>query len=194
VKRPAFFRPNRERDTVISHDGTGALWSLAERVASSQGLELVEVEQGGGKGPQVLRFFIDKPGGVNVADCARLSRELGDRLEAEDTIDTSYVIEVSSPGIERPLRKASDFERFAGHSISVRLRRGSGEAGKLRFSGILRCIEDKIVTVDLGGGEERSFPLGGIAKARLKVNWDSVLRGEAPGGESGNPDHGGTNR
>jgi len=179
---------------VDSKEGADLLWLLVVRVASSQGFELVELERVGGKGQQIIRVFIDKPGGVDLADCARLSRELGECMEDEGIMDSSFVLEVSSPGIERPLRKASDFERYTGNTINVRLRKRLREAGKLHFSGILRCIKGEIVTVDLDGGEERSFSLNGIAKAKLKVDWDPILRGEALQDGSSKLGRGGMNR
>ncbi len=161
---------------MASHNVLSRIWAMAESVASEMGLELVDVERGGGHKRQTLRLFVDKPGGVSLADCERVSRELSRCLEDEDPVDFSYVLEVSSPGAERPLRKAADFRRYSGRRISIRLRERDENSGNRKFSGILKDFKDEIVVVDIGDGELRSFPLGGIAKANLEVDWDSVLR------------------
>jgi ribosome maturation factor RimP len=175
---------------VVSHDAVSRIWVLAEAVADDLGLEVVEIERGGGGKRQMFRLFIDKPGGVNLIDCSRMSRELGDKMEEEGTINSSHVLEVSSPGLERPLRKASDFRRFAGQRITVRLRRRDDASGQQRFSGVLKDIESDVVTIETDDGGERSFPLGGIARARLEVDWDSVFMGKGPESGSGKGDGG----
>ena len=93
---------------------------IAERVTASQGLELVEIEFRGGGKARLLRLFIDKPGGVTHQDCAFVSRELGTILDVEEAIPGgSYTLEVSSPGLDRKLVKAADFERFAGSRVRL---------------------------------------------------------------------------
>ena len=88
---------------------------IAERVAASSGLEVVEVELRGGGKARMLRIFIDKPHGVTHEDCANLSREVGTILDVEDAVPGgSYVLEVSSPGLDRKLSRPADFERFTG--------------------------------------------------------------------------------
>ena len=97
--------------------------AIAERVAASEGLEVVEVQLLGGGGTRVLRMFIDKPEGVSHADCELMSQQVGTILDVEDIIPGGkYTLEVSSPGVERKLTKAKDFERFTGHKIKVPLR------------------------------------------------------------------------
>src|SRR5882762_3862226 len=92
---------------------------IAERVAASAGLEIVEVELRGGGKARMLRIFIDKPGGVTHEDCAKLSREVGTILDVEDAVPGAYVLEVSSPGLDRKLSRAADFERFVGSRIKL---------------------------------------------------------------------------
>src|SRR5438874_13585687 len=87
---------------------------IAERVAASTGLEIVEVELRGGGKARMLRIFIDKSGGVTHEDCANLSREVGTILDVEDVIPGSYLLEVSSPGLDRKLSRPADYERFTG--------------------------------------------------------------------------------
>src|SRR5437868_8186004 len=96
---------------------------IAERVASSTGLEIVEVELRGGGKARMLRIFIDKPGGVTHEDCANLSREVGTILDVEDVIPgASYLLEVSSPGLDRKLIRPADYERLTGSWVKVMTR------------------------------------------------------------------------
>ncbi|HMH02418.1 MAG TPA: ribosome maturation factor RimP, partial [Terriglobales bacterium] len=96
---------------------------IAERVAASTGLEIVEVELRGGGKARMLRIFIDKPGGVTHEDCANLSREVGTILDVEDVIPgVSYLLEVSSPGLDRKLIRPADYERFTGSRVKLTTR------------------------------------------------------------------------
>ena len=97
--------------------------AVAERVAASSGLEVVEVELRGGGKSRMLRIFIDKPGGVTHEDCANLSREVGTILDVEDAVPGGqYLLEVSSPGLDRKLFRPADFERFTGSRIKLTTR------------------------------------------------------------------------
>ncbi len=173
---PLLFRPESEWDIVMSQDVLSSVWAIAESLAFELGLDLVDVEQGGGRKRQVLRVFVDKPDGVGLADCERMSRLLAERLDAGDAVDFSYVLEVSSPGLKRPLRKAADFRRYSGRRISLRLRGREGKSDIREISGVLRDFENEMVAIDVGSGEIRSFPLSGIAKATLEVDWNSVFK------------------
>src|ERR1700690_4333840 len=96
---------------------------IAERVAASSGLEVVEVDLRGGGKARMLRIVIDKPAGVTHEDCASLSREVGTILDVEDTVPgASYTLEVSSPGLDRNLARAADFERFTGSRVKLTTR------------------------------------------------------------------------
>ena len=105
-----------------------------------------------------------------------------------------HVLEVSSPGLERPLRKAADFHRFRGSRVRVRLRRADG--GRGRITGVLRGVEDGLVTVDTDEGGGRTFLLDEVRKANLEVDWESALRGEGgvPSAEAGPSEDGGMGR
>lgn len=137
-------------------------------------LELVDLEFKHEGRDWVLRIFIDKEGGVTLDDCADLSREVGAVLEVEDVIEAAYRLEVSSPGLDRPLRRPQDYERFKGALVKVKTFEkldpdGRGHERKT-FVGRLVGLEDGQVTilqVDKKGGEV-SFPLEGIAKANLE--------------------------
>jgi ribosome maturation factor RimP len=121
---------------------------IAERVARSEGLEIVDVELLGGGKKRLLRIYIDKPGGVSHADCETVSQQVGTILDVEDVIPGgSYTLEVSSPGLERKLTKAKDFERML--------------AG---FSG-------ETITLEPEPGRSIRFALNQVAKANLKFDW-----------------------
>lgn len=96
---------------------------IAQRVADSAGLELVDVDLRGGGKARMLRIFLDKPGGVTHEDCANFSREVGTILDVEDAVPGgTYTLEVSSPGLDRKLLKASDYERFVGNLVKLTTR------------------------------------------------------------------------
>ena len=122
------------------------LENVVEPVVAGMGYELVDLQAS--NGGRLLRLFIDKPGGIGLEDCAAVSRQLGRVLEVEG-VDYDR-LEVSSPGLDRPLRKASDFERFAGRKVEVRMRR-KDESGQRRFVGVLRGVADGRVNLELDG-------------------------------------------
>ena len=113
------------------------VWQLAAPLADSEGMEIVDIEfrHEGSRGGRVLRLYLDKEGGPNVEDLSRVSRQLSELLDAEDTIDGAYTLEVSSPGINRPLKKPEHFARFVGKRIRVRTR--DLIDGRRSFLGIL---------------------------------------------------------
>ena len=143
------------------------LAELLERTLPALGYELVDWEMSPRSG--LVRVFIDKPGGVDVEDCARVSNHLT-RLFAVENVAFER-LEVSSPGIDRPLRKPDDFVRFAGQEADLRLR--DPVDSTRRVKGVLRgCGEDGAVLIETAAGL-RSIPLAGIDRARLvpKIEW-----------------------
>ncbi len=144
---------------------------IAERLTASQGLELVEVEFRGGGKARMLRLFIDKPGGVTHEDCAWVSRELGTILDVEDAVPGgSYTLEVSSPGLDRKLSKAGDYERFAGSR--VRLLTREAVDGSRHFDGRLQGLREGRVVVEVGASKKApartvAIELGNVEKANL---------------------------
>ncbi len=126
------------------------------------GYELVDLQatQGG----RLLRLFIDKTGGIDVEDCAAVSRQLSRVLEVEG-VDYER-LEVSSPGLDRPLRKASDFARFSGHKADVRMRTPDA-TGRRRFVGVLRGVAGDAVDVELDGKTTVRLALQDLDRARL---------------------------
>src|SRR5437868_15329216 len=100
---------------------------IAERVAQGEGIEIVEVELKGTGRNQLLRVFIDKPGSVTHGDCARISEAISTVLDAEDVVPGRYTLEVSSPGVERKLKKPQDFVRFTGSKAKLVVRTAEGD-------------------------------------------------------------------
>ena len=125
------------------------------------GYELVDLQAS--NGGRLLRLFIDKPGGVDIDDCAALSRQLSRVLEVEG-VDYER-LEVSSPGLDRPLRKAQDFVRFAGQKADVRMRTPDA-TGRRRFVGVLKGADEGRVSMELDG-QTVALALEDIDRARL---------------------------
>lgn len=140
--------------------------AIAEAILPEAGLELVEVEFRREAPGWVLRLYIDRPGGVTLDDCQRVSEELGDHLDVADVIDHPYHLEVSSPGLDRPLTREADFLRFAGREARI----GTREAvdGRKSFRGRLAGLEADRVLLDLPEGARVAIPRDLILKARLE--------------------------
>jgi ribosome maturation factor RimP len=143
---------------------------IAQRVAESEGLEVVEVEVKGGGNQRFVRISIDKPEGVTHADCELMSQQVGTILDVENVVPGGhYTLEVSSPGVERKLVKARDFERFQGKKIHLTLREPI--EGRRSFDGVLAGYADGQVTVETGPGQTVHAPLEQVQKAHLKFEW-----------------------
>ena len=140
---------------------------IADRVTASEGLALVDVELKGGPSNLLLRVYIDKPDGVSHADCQLVSEQLSAILDVEDPFPGSYVLEVSSPGLDRKLVKASDFVHFAGRRARLVLREPVGD--QKVFEGRLAGFEAGRVRLDLGEAGLKELELSNIQKARLVV-------------------------
>jgi len=144
------------------------LQSLAEPVVTGQGYELVDLEFKNELGSWILRVFIDKPGaegGVGLDDCAQVSRELSAVLDVDDVIPGHYSLEVSSPGLNRPLKKESDFARFVGKKAKIRTRHPIGESRR-NFSGTLVEVAGGKVKIDVGD-QVCEVPVDAVEKANL---------------------------
>ena len=138
-----------------------ALEAVMEPALAGLGYELVDVQASGGG--RLLRLFIDKPGGVAIEDCAAVSRHLT-RVLAVEGVDYER-LEVSSPGLDRPLRKARDFARFAGHRADVRMRTPDA-SGRRRFVGVLRGAGEGRLSLELEG-RTLELALDDLERARL---------------------------
>ncbi len=140
------------------------LESLIEPVTAGLGYELVGVEYIPQGRHSLVRVYIDRPDGISVDDCEKISRQVSALLDVEDPIRGQYVLEVSSPGLDRPLFSAQHFVRFAGHKSKIRLR--SPLEGRRNFVGVLRGVDEGMVVMEM---EEREYrlPLDMIEKANL---------------------------
>ena len=140
------------------------LTELLEPAAEANGFELVAVEIVGGKGTQVVRVLLDRRDGTDIDAISSASHWVSDLLDETDPISAPYVLEVSSPGIDRPLVKRADFARFAGETVSIKV---LNDGKKATHKGVLVGIEGDDVTVDVDG-EHVHVPYETIQKARLK--------------------------
>jgi ribosome maturation factor RimP len=142
---------------------------LLKSSVEAEGLELVHVEYLPRGASSVLRLYIDKPGGVTLNDCQRISKHVSVLLDVEDFIPNQYVLEVSSPGIERPLFKKADYERFAGREIQL-VTKVKVEDRK-NFTGVIREVTDNELMLDSEGTSYR-IALDIIKKAKLTYRFE----------------------
>lgn len=140
---------------------------FTESLLPSMGLELVEVQFRQENQGWVLRVFIDGPKGISLDQCTKVSRELSDFLDVEDLIAQAYTLEVSSPGLERPLRTAADFKRFSGKKARIKLRDVVAE--QKVFVGLIGRSDDEGVELLLEDGTSKHFLMEQIRKARLSL-------------------------
>ena len=131
--------------------------------------ELVDVEYVKEAGTWYLRAYIDKEGGIAVDDCEVISRQLGDWLDKEDFISESYILEVSSPGLGRPLKKEKDYVRSMGREVEVRLYKAIDR--QKEFTGILKSYDKDTVTIEYEDGEPKTFERSEIALIRLALDF-----------------------
>ncbi len=140
---------------------------FVEPLLVGMAMELVEIQYRREGYGWVLRFFIDKEGGVTIDDCAKVSREISAYLEVEDLLDHAYTLEVSSPGLERPLKKREDFTRFAGRLARIKLLEPMDDGQRLLI-GTLLGLEGDAVTLVVDG-REVVVEMNNIARARLTL-------------------------
>ncbi len=145
---------------------TQRLTEMLEPVITAMGYELVGLEYHPNSKRGLLRIYIDAPDGIGVDDCASVSHQVSGVLDVEDPLPGEYNLEVSSPGLERPIFKTSDYDRFAGEQVRVRVH-GRLE-GRRKFRGTLRGLRGDSVVID-EGGEEILVPLDAIERANLEL-------------------------
>lgn len=143
--------------------------ALAEPIISSFGFELVDVEYVKEAGTWYLRLYIDKEGGITIDDCEAVSRLFSDKLDEEDFIDDAYIMEVSSPGLGRPLKKEKDFKRSMGKEVEIRTYRPIDK--QKEFFGVLTAYDESHVTITLDDQEPRVFDRAEIALIRLAFDF-----------------------
>lgn len=146
---------------------------LLDGPISALGYELVAIELTTVGGRRTLRVYIDREGGVGVEDCVRVNDAITDLLDVEDLIAGSYDLEISSPGIERPLKRPEHFERFRGHEARVRTREPI--EGRRSFQGRIEAVEEGFVHLALPQGTQK-IPFAAIEKANLKVDYAQYFR------------------
>ena len=130
--------------------------------------ELVDTEFVKEGGNYYLRVYIDKPGGINIDDCELISRALSDKLDEEDYIEEAYILEVSSPGLGRPLKKEKDYQRALGEEIEIKLYKAIDKVKE--FHGILKSYDDETLTIE-ENGNDITFEKKNIAIIRLAIDF-----------------------
>jgi ribosome maturation factor RimP len=153
--------------SVSKSEAAHLIREIAERVALSEGMEVVDVEYRGSGSRQKVCIYIDKPQGVTHADCELVSRQVGTIVDVEDLIPGPYVLEVSSPGLDRKLLKPADYQRFLGRKARVRLHQPL--EGKQLFTGRLRDYANGEISLEVAPERIVSFRFEDVANARLVV-------------------------
>ncbi|HDZ23605.1 MAG TPA: ribosome maturation factor RimP [Desulfobacteraceae bacterium] len=143
---------------------TDQITMLVEPVLEEMGFELIDVEYFGPGGRRVLRVYMDRPGGVSLDDCARVSREIGVLIDVKDLIPERYVLEVSSPGLNRRLKREKDFAWAMGKKVKVRMK--TPVEGRRNFTGRLIEMQEGTIAVEVEKGKA-VLPIHGIEKANL---------------------------
>ena len=150
--------------------------TIADRVARSRGLEVWDIVSRREPSGQVIRVFIDRPGtaatpeeSVGIEDCVEVSREMGTILDVEDPLPSTYTLEVSSPGLDRPLRGEDDYRRFAGRLAKIVV--SEAVDNQKAFEGRLRGVEDSAVLLEGPRGRMHRLPMQLITRARLEVEF-----------------------
>jgi len=154
------------------------LLELLDPVAEAAGYEIVRLRLMGGEHARRLQIMAERPsdGDMNVEDCARLSRAISEVMDAADPINGEYTLEVSSPGVDRPLTRLKDFETFEGYEARIELDRLA--EGRKRFKGVLAGVEDQSVAIDLEGEEHTALiPFAWVTEAKLVLSDELMKRG-----------------
>jgi ribosome maturation factor RimP len=150
--------------------------AIAERVAASRGLEIWDIQSRREASGHVVRIFIDRPGpaatpeeSVSIEDCEQVNRELSTILDVEDPLPFAYTLEVSSPGLDRPLRDAKDYQRFAGRLAKIVV--SEPVDNQKAFEGRLRGLEENTVMLEAPNGRMHRLPMRLITRGRLDVEF-----------------------
>jgi ribosome maturation factor RimP len=157
-------------DTAM--DSIGRVWQLAAPLAQTEGMEIVDIElkHEGGRSGRVLRLYLDKEGGPSMDDLSRMSRSLSDLLDEHDVVDGAYTLEVSSPGINRPLKRPEHFSRCVGKKIRVRTRETIN--GRCSFLGRLLEVLPDTIAIDQDG-TRWEIPFALIEKSNYEHDWSA---------------------
>ena len=142
--------------------------ALVEPILAEQGMELVELTCRPQSGQQLVRLLVDKVGGVTIQQCARVNQVVGQALEAANLIEASYMVEVSSPGLDRPLASKRDFERALGEDVVVELSVGEGRTKQLQ--GMLLAVQHEAIVLKMPAGNVTA-PFAEIRAAKKAIQW-----------------------
>ena len=169
---PLFFIEGYKRDgEILLQEAYGelekAVLEVLHPIVEENSCELVDIKYLRESGGRVLRIYLDKEGGVTVDDCANVSRELGVVLDAYDIIPHSYALEVSSPGLRRPLNTQSDYERFKGRKVKIKTTDPIED--RRVFSGTLLGMRGEMILVEVDG-RPYSVPFGSVSRANLEID------------------------
>jgi ribosome maturation factor RimP len=149
-----------------------SIHSLAAPICEELAFELVDVEWTRGEMGQILRLTLDKPGGISVSECRLVSLHVSDAIEREDLIPGFFNLEVTSPGLTRPLKKLDDYKKFSGRMAKITLKEKSAEfENRSNFSGHIIGVNENLVEFEDMTGQKFDFPFEMIAKARLDFEW-----------------------
>ncbi len=151
---------------------TDRIHSQIEPTVAGLGYELLGLERSRGSASQLLRLYIDHVGGITVEDCERVSRQVSDLLDAEQLVQGEYTLEVSSPGLDRPLFTLEQHRRFIGEEVALRLRALVG--GRRRVSGRLCAVSDEILQLEVEG-ERLEIPYREVERSRLVPDWTAEM-------------------
>jgi ribosome maturation factor RimP len=150
--------------------------AIAERVAASRGLDVWDIQSRREAGGHVVRIFIDRPGpaasaeeSVSIVDCEQVNREIGTILDVEDPLPFTYTLEVSSPGLDRPLRSVDDYRRFSGRWAKVVVKEAVDN--QKAFEGRLRGVDEEQVLLEAPNGRVHRLPVRLITRGRLEVEF-----------------------
>ncbi len=151
-----------------------AITEQLRSLAASEGLDLLTTEIVG-SGPQsILRLVVDGPDGVTHGQCAAISHQASALLDVEDPLAHAYILEVSSPGLDRKLYSEEDFKRFSGHRVTVRMAPSFREHRAV--TGELVGLEDGVVSINTNAGDRVGLPMDEIFEARLEIDWDQLCK------------------
>jgi ribosome maturation factor RimP len=156
------------------------VWQIAEPIALEAGLEIIDIEYRRERAGTVLRLIMDKPGGVSLDELTAVSREVSDALDVEaQSVPGSYTLEVSSPGINRPLTRPAHFEAFVGKRVHVRTRAPLGD--RHSFRGVLDAVSPSGIVLTCEDGASRAIPFAAIARANYQHEFSAPANDRASG-------------
>ena len=152
---------------LTSSDPINEIQEIAQKIIESEGLEMIDLEYKPGRSRSLLRLYIDKESGVTLSDCESVSRQLSAILDVKDLLKTAYILEVSSPGLDRPLRTDRDYRRAVGRILKVNLM-PDAEGKSEQLTGKLLEATDEVVLLE-EGGRPKSIPRSSIKRAVQEI-------------------------